>query len=65
MPRVTCWQMDCLYNANGKCRAVEIEYDPADGCLTMEPRSGADEPEEEEDTDGWERRGMHLLEDEE
>jgi hypothetical protein len=63
MPRVVCWQTDCLYNANGKCRAVEIEYDPSDGCLTTVPRSGAEEVEEE-DGERWEKRGMHLLEDE-
>jgi len=57
--------VDCLYNANGKCRAVEIEYDPSDGCLTMEPRAGLEETEEEEGGERWEHRGMHLLEDEE
>ena len=65
MPRVVCYQTDCLYNANGKCRAVEIEYDPSDGCLTMEQRSGSDGPEDDEEGEGWGRRGMHVLEDEE
>jgi len=37
MPRVICWQKDCLYNVHGRCRAEEIEYDPDDGCLTQEP----------------------------
>jgi len=61
MPRIICWQTDCLYNIDGQCRAVEVEYDPADGCLTMEPRLVLEEAEEEE---RWERRGMHMLGDE-
>ncbi len=63
MPRVICWQTDCLYNVDGRCRAEEIEYDPADGCLTMEPRTELDELEDEEE-EQWERRGMHLLDEE-
>jgi len=62
MPRIICWQMDCLYNVDGRCRAEEVEFDPADGCLTMEPRAESEDAEEEEH---WERRGMHLLADEE
>ncbi|MBM4432186.1 MAG: hypothetical protein FJ026_17830 [Chloroflexi bacterium] len=63
MPRVICWQMDCLYNVDGRCRAEEIEYDPADGCLTTEPRPGLDDLDEDEE-EGWQRSGMHLLDDE-
>jgi hypothetical protein len=63
MPSVVCWQMDCLYNVDGKCRAVGIEYDPSDGCLTMEPRAEIEEAEEEE-SEHWEGRGMHLLDEE-
>jgi hypothetical protein len=62
MPRVVCWQADCLYNVDGKCRAVEIEFDPVDGCLTMALRDGTDEVEED---DTWERGGMHVMTDEE
>ena len=60
MPRIICWQMDCLYNVDGRCRAEEIEYDPGDGCLTMQPRADAEEPDEE----AWEGGGMHVLGDE-
>ena len=63
MPRVICWQLDCLYNVDGKCRATEIEFDPADGCQTMQPRADADEADEEEG-EAWEGQGMHLLDDE-
>jgi len=63
MPSIVCWQTDCLYNVDGNCRAVAIEYDPSDGCLTMKARAELDEPEEE--SERWEHRGMHLLEDEE
>nr|MBC7245855.1 hypothetical protein [Chloroflexota bacterium] len=65
MPKVICWQTDCLYNVDGRCRAEEIEYDPADGCLTMEPRTELDDSEDEEEEEHWERRGMHLLGEEE
>ncbi len=61
MPRVVCWQLDCLYNADGRCRAEEIEYDPADGCLTMQPRqSSTDADDEEED---WDHSGLRVVED--
>lgn len=61
MPRIICYQMDCLYNVDGRCRAQEIEYDPADGCLTTELREEGDDVEEEE---RWEKGGMHLLDEE-
>jgi hypothetical protein len=61
MPRVICWQTDCLYNVDGRCRAQEIEYDPVDGCLTTELR---DETEDAEGDEHWEKRGMHLLDEE-
>ena len=38
MPKVICWEMDCLHNTDGRCRADEVEYDPYDGCLTLEPQ---------------------------
>jgi hypothetical protein len=59
MPTVRCWQLDCLYNADGSCRAEEIEYDPAEGCLTMTPRPGVGDADDEEDS--WERGGLRLL----
>ena len=59
MPAVTCWQLDCLYNADGGCRAEQIEYDPAEGCLTMTPRPVLDDADDEGDS--WEHRGLHLL----
>ena len=62
MPRIICWQLDCLYNVDAKCRAEEIEYDPADGCMTLQLREPAEEVEEEE---GWERGGMHVTSDDE
>jgi hypothetical protein len=62
MPKIICWQTDCLYNVDGHCRAHEIEYDPVDGCLTTELREEGDEVEGEEK---WEKGGMHLLGDEE
>jgi len=64
MPRVICLQLDCLYNRDGRCRAEEIEYDPNDGCLTMEPRldlGSADMAGEEEEDENWEHRGMRLI----
>jgi len=61
VPRIICYQMDCLYNVDGRCRAQEIEYDPADGCLTTELREEGDDVEEEE---RWEKGGMHLLDEE-
>ncbi len=68
MPRVICWQLDCVHNIDGRCRSAEIEYDPNDGCLTMEPRVGLGAPltsEEEEEEEGWEGRGIHVLGDDE
>ena len=62
MPRVTCWQTECRYNVDGRCRALEIEYDPADGCLTVELRDDVEEADEEE---RWEKGGMHLMDAEE
>ena len=62
MPLVICWQLDCLHNTDGKCRADEIEYDPTDGCLTMEPQLQLDDSEDEEDD--WDREGMRLLDEE-
>jgi len=60
MPKIVCWQMDCLHNVDGRCRAAEMEYDPIDGCLTMEPRPDLNDAEEEPEGRG----GMHLLGDE-
>jgi len=60
MPKVICWQTDCLHNVDGRCRSAEIEYDPDDGCLTMEPRLNLEDQDEEEQED-WERGGMRLL----
>jgi hypothetical protein len=48
MPRIICWQTECRYNVDGRCRAQEIEYDPADGCLTVELREDAEEADDEE-----------------
>jgi hypothetical protein len=59
MPVVVCWELDCLHNIDGRCRAAEIEYDPADGCLTMEPRLQLDDVEDEEEN--WDSEGMRLL----
>jgi hypothetical protein len=59
MPLVICWQLDCLHNIDGKCRADEIEYDPSDGCLTMEPHLHLDDSEDAEDN--WDREGMRLI----
>ena len=56
MPEIVCWQMDCLYNAHGRCRAEEMEYDPVDGCLTQEPRLDFENPDEVDEED-WERGG--------
>lgn len=61
MPKITCYQTDCLYNVDGHCRAQEIEYDPVDGCLTTELREDGDESGEEH----WEKGGMHILDVEE
>jgi len=61
VPRIVCYQMDCLYNVDGRCRAQEIEYDPADGCLTTELREEGDDGDEDE---RWEKGGMHLLDEE-
>ena len=64
MPRVICLQLDCLHNRDSRCRAEEIEYDPNDGCLTMEPRllmSAPERAEEEEEDEDWEHRGMRLV----
>ena len=59
MPTVVCWQLDCLFNADGQCRAERIEYDPADGCLTVEPRlESTDADDEEED---WELSELRAL----
>jgi hypothetical protein len=60
MPTVTCWQLECLYNVDGKCRAADIEFDPEEGCLTVEMRDGDDD---DGDVD-WDGGGMHLLTDE-
>ena len=59
MPRVICYQEDCLHNIDGRCRSEEIEYDPSDGCLTMEPRLQLSDLEDEEEE--WDRQGMSLL----
>jgi hypothetical protein len=64
MTRVICLQLDCLHNRDSRCRAEEIEYDPDDGCLTMEPRlelGAAERAEDEEEDEGWEHRGMRLV----
>jgi hypothetical protein len=63
MPRIVCWQTDCLHNADGRCRAEQMEYHPVDGCLTLEPRIeflGSDDM----DDVGWGRDGVFLLGDE-
>jgi hypothetical protein len=62
MPKVICWQTDCLYNAHGHCRAEQIEYDPDDGCLTQEPRLNYENPDQAEDD--WEEEGSYLHADE-
>ncbi len=36
MPRVRCYQMECVYWKGGFCQAAEIEVDPDEGCLTFE-----------------------------
>jgi hypothetical protein len=56
MPRVMCYQTDCLHNADGRCRADEIEYDPVDGCLTLEPRLEVLESDDNDEEDWAERR---------
>jgi hypothetical protein len=63
MPRVICWQRDCLYNVHGRCRAEEIEYDPDDGCLTQEPPLDTQEIDNV-DEDDWELTGRLLQGDE-
>ena len=63
MPRVICWQRDCLHNLHGRCRAEEIEYDPDDGCMTQEPLLNPDEADDS-DEDSWEMTGRLLQGDE-
>ena len=58
MPRVVCWQTDCVYWRGGRCRAEEIELDPGEGCLTAELQATSDDSEEEQ----LERDGMHEIE---
>jgi len=36
MPRVRCYQTECVYWKAGFCQAREIELDPEGGCLTVE-----------------------------
>ena len=59
MPRVICWQVDCLHNADGRCRAEEVEYDPVDGCLTSEPRVELQDSQDADDA-GWGRGRVYL-----
>ena len=56
MTRIRCRDRQCMFNKNGICISEEIEYEPDMGCLTMEPREGAQEPEEDwkEDEEEWE-----------
>ena len=42
MPRVRCYQMECVYWKGGFCQAREIEVDPDEGCLTFELEELAD-----------------------
>jgi hypothetical protein len=62
MPKVICYQMDCLFNVDQKCRAQEVEFDPVDGCVTAELREEGEEQEGEEHLD---KGGMHLVDEEE
>jgi hypothetical protein len=65
MTRIRCRDYHCGFNQSGFCISDEIEYDPDNGCLTMEPREDADLEEEQaldeeledlglEDEDEWE-----------
>lgn len=49
MTRIRCRDRRCTFNKNGICTSEEIEYEPDAGCLTMEPREDAEEPEEWEE----------------
>jgi len=51
MTRIRCRDRGCVFNKNGVCSAEEIEYEPDAGCLTMEPRGGADAEDEDWDED--------------
>ena len=51
MTRIRCRDRGCVFNKNGVCSAEEIEYEPDAGCLTMEPRGGADVEDEDWDED--------------
>ena len=57
MTRIRCRDRGCVFNKSGVCSAEEIEYEPDAGCLTMEPRAGADDDEED-----WEEEEDEELE---
>ncbi len=57
MTRIRCRDRRCVFNKNGVCSSEEIEYEPDAGCLTMEPRAGGEDEEEE-----WEEEGDEELE---
>jgi hypothetical protein len=63
MPTILCWQTDCLHNADGRCRARQVEYDPVDGCLTLDPRIEFLDSDDADDEDRAHGR-VHRLVDE-
>jgi hypothetical protein len=65
MTRIRCRDRRCVFNKNGICSSEEIEYEPDAGCLTMEPRAGAEDDEEEWDEDDEEMGEASLDEEEE
>jgi hypothetical protein len=64
MTRIRCRDRRCVFNKNGICTSEEIEYEPDAGCLTMEPRAGVDDDEEEWDEDDEEIEEASLDEEE-
>ncbi len=51
MTRIRCRDRRCAFNKNGICISDEIEYDPDEGCLTLELRADVDDAEEEWEDD--------------
>jgi hypothetical protein len=60
MARIRCRDRQCTLNKGGICTSEEIEYDPAMGCLTMEPRNDDNEEWEQEE---WEEEDKSAEDD--
>jgi hypothetical protein len=55
MTHIICRASFCLFWDDGVCTAEEIEYEPDNGCLTLQDAGELDLDEEEEEDDlDWE-----------